>query len=143
MRAALLSLNKRLGLTDFFAAYVNGPATLLVLPQLVALGLMAATENDGISIAAFLLSWGFLNFVLLAFIRRPAVAGFVSLILITVLVLLSSSNTTDVDDGNFVDVMIVDTDTIAFLFTIFPGSALVGGVGRDPARPDHRPRMAV
>lgn len=121
MRAALLSLNKRLGLTDFFAAYVNGPATLLILPQLVALGLMAATENNGISIAAFLLSWGFLNFVLLAFIRRPAVAGFVSLILITVLVLLSQLKY-DVMwmTANFVDVMIVDTDTIAFLFTIFP-----------------------
>ena len=72
---------------------------------------MAATENNGISIAAFLLSWGFLNFVLLAFIRRPAAGGFVSLILITVLVLLSQLKY-DVMwmTANFVDVMIVDTE---------------------------------
>ncbi len=121
MRAALFSLSKRLGLTDFFTAYINVPATLLVLPQLVALGIMVATENNPISIAAFLLSWGFLNFLLLAFIRRPAVTGLVALLLITLLVLLSQLKYSVMwMTANFVDVMIVDTDTIAFLFTIFP-----------------------
>ncbi len=121
MRAALLSLSKRFGLINFFSAYFNGPATLLVLPQLIALGIMAATENNLISIAAFFLSWGLLNFLLLALIRRPAVAGLVSLVLIVLLVLLSQLKY-DVMwmTANFVDVMIIDTDTIAFLFTIFP-----------------------
>jgi len=121
MRAALLSFSKRFRLTDLFAAYVNGPAMLVVLPQLIALGIMIATENNPISITAFLLSWGFLNFLLLAFIRRPAVVGVVSLILITLLVLLSQLKY-DVMwmTANFVDVMIVDTDTVAFLLTIFP-----------------------
>ncbi len=121
MRAALLSLSKRFGLVDVFTAYLNGPAMLLVLPQLIALGIMAETENNPISIAAFLLSWGFLNFLLLAFIRRPVVAGLASLILIGLLVLLSQLKY-DVMwmTANFVDLMIIDTDTIAFLFTIFP-----------------------
>jgi hypothetical protein len=121
MRAALLSLSKCFGLTDLFAAYFYWRATLLVLPQLVALGIMVETENNPISVAAFLLTWGFLIFLLLAIIRRPAVVGLVALILITLLVLLSQLKY-DVMwmTANFVDVMIVDTDTIAFLFTIFP-----------------------
>ena len=130
MRAALLSLSKRFGLTEFFTAYANGPATLLVLPQLVALGIMAATETTIISTAAFLLAWGFLNFVLLAFIRRPAVAGIAALILITLLVLLSQLKYSVMwMTANFVDVMIVDTDTIAFLFTIFPDLRWIVALG--------------
>ncbi len=121
MRAALLSLSKRFGLGDFFAANLNRPAMLLALPQLVALVVMAATEQSITSVAAFLLAWGFLNFLLLAFIRRPAAAGVASLILITLLVLLSQLKYNVMwMTANFVDVMIIDTDTIAFLFTIFP-----------------------
>ena len=122
MRAALFLLSKRFGQIGFLAAHFNRPAMLLMLPQLVALAIMAATETSITSVVAFLLAWGFLNFLLLAFVRRPAVAGLVSLILITLLVLLSQLKY-DVMwmTANFVDVMIVDTDTIAFLFTIFPG----------------------
>jgi hypothetical protein len=121
MRAALAALNKRFGLTDFVTAHINGPATLLVLPQLVALGIMLATENNPISIGAFLLGWGFLNFLLLSFIRRPAVTGVMAILLITLLVLLSQLKYSVMwMTANFVDVMIVDTDTVAFLFTIFP-----------------------
>lgn len=121
MRAALLSLSKHFGRADFFAAIFNGPAILLVLPQLVALVIMAATERSATSVTAFLLTWGLLNFLLLAFVRRPAVAGVISIILIALLVVLSQLKY-DVMwmTANFVDVMIVDTDTIAFLFTIFP-----------------------
>jgi sulfatase-like protein len=121
MRAALHSLSKRFGQAGFVAAHVDWSAALFVLPQLVALGVMAATETNAISMAAFLLTWGFLNFLLLTFVRRPAVVGLVSLILIALLVLLSQLKY-DVMwmTANFVDVMIVDTDTIAFLFTIFP-----------------------
>src|SRR5580693_5593338 len=121
MRAALLSLSKRFGQADFFATRLHWSALLLVLPQLVALGIMLATENNNISIAAYLVGWGLLNFLLLALLRRPAVAGLAALILVTLLVLLSQLKY-DVMwmTANFVDVMIVDTDTIAFLFTIFP-----------------------
>jgi hypothetical protein len=130
MRAALLSLSKRFGQAGSFAAHFNGPATLLMLPQLVALGIMAATETSATSMAAFLLTWAFLNFLVLAFTRRPAVAGLVSLILITLLVLLSQLKY-DVMwmTANFVDVMIVDTDTIAFLFTIFPDLRWITALG--------------
>jgi Sulfatase len=121
MRAALLSLTRRFGQADFFAANFNKSAILLALPQLAALVIMAATERSATSVAAFLLAWGCLNFLLLAFIRRPAVTGVASLILITLLVLLSQLKYDVMAmTASFVDVMIVDTDTVAFLFTIFP-----------------------
>lgn len=122
MRAALLSFSKHFGRAEFYAAVFTGRATLLALPQLAALVVMAATERSATSAAAFLLTWGLLNFLLLAFVRRPAVAGAVSIILIALLILLSQLKYHVMwMTANFVDVMIVDADTIAFLFTIFPG----------------------
>jgi hypothetical protein len=121
MRAVLLSLTRRFGRADFFAANFNASAMLLALPHFAALVLMAATERSTISVVAFLLAWGFLNFLLLAFIPRPTVAAVVSLVLITLLILLSQLKYDVMSmTASFVDVMIVDTDTIAFLFTIFP-----------------------
>ena len=130
MRAALLSLSKRLGRADFVAAAFSGRAMLLALPQLIAFVIMVTTERGATSVAAFLLTWGLLNFLLLAFVRRPVVAGVLSVILIALLVLLSQLKY-DVMwmTANFVDVMIVDADTIAFLFTIFPGLRWIAALG--------------
>jgi len=42
---------------------------------IAALIVMVATEADRVASAAFLLSWGFLNFFWLALVRRPIVAA--------------------------------------------------------------------
>ena len=54
-------------------------------------------------------------------LRRPALSGALSLTLVVVLVLLSRFKH-DVAQMtvNFVDLMVIDRDTVAFLFTIFP-----------------------
>ena len=90
-------------------------------PQLAALGLMFQTEADFASWLCFLLSWGVLNFLWTALLRRPALSGALSLTMVVVLVLLSRFKH-DVAQMtvNFVDVMVVDRDTVTFLFTIFP-----------------------
>src|SRR5580704_10452703 len=90
-------------------------------PQLAALVLMFQTETDFDSRLCFLFSWGVLNFLWLALLRRPALSGALSLTMVVVLVLLSRFKH-DVAQMtvNFVDVMVVDRDTVAFLFTIFP-----------------------
>src|SRR5215469_16855858 len=90
-------------------------------PQLAALALMFQTETDFGSRLCFLLSWGVLNFMWIALLRRPALSGALSLTMVVVLVLLSRFKH-DVAQMtvNFVDVMVVDRDTVAFLFTIFP-----------------------
>ncbi len=58
-------------------------------PHMAALAIMYQTENDLGSRAGFVLSWGILNFIFIALLRRPALSGALSLTLVVVLVLLS------------------------------------------------------
>src|SRR6266851_4696144 len=90
-------------------------------PHLAALALMFETEIDFGSRLGFLLSWGILNFFWITLLRRPALSGALSLTLVVVLVLLSRLKH-DVAQMtvNFVDLMVIDRDSAAFLFTIFP-----------------------
>src|SRR5258708_32276657 len=82
---------------------------------------MLQTETDLGSRVSFLLSWGILNFFWIALLRRPALSGALSLTLVVVLVLLSRLKHDIVQmTANFVDLMVIDRDTAAFLFTIFP-----------------------
>jgi hypothetical protein len=101
-------------------------------PHLAALGLMFQTETDFSARLCFLLSWGILNFVWIALLRRPALSGALSLTMVVVLVLLSRFKH-DVAQMtvNFVDLMVIDRDTVTFLFTIFPNlrwSVLLAGL---------------
>jgi hypothetical protein len=111
-----------------------GVARLLAVaaPQFAALVLMLQTETDFGSRLAFLLSWGILNFAWIALLRRPALSGALSLTLVVVLVLLSRLKHDVVQmTANFVDLMVIDRDTAAFLFTIFPNlrwSAISAGL---------------
>src|SRR5256714_11482156 len=90
-------------------------------PHLGGLILMLQTESDFGSRMGFLLSWGILNFFFIALLRRPALSGALSLTLVAVLVLLSRLKHDVVQmTANFVDLMVIDRDTAAFLFTIFP-----------------------
>ena len=121
MRAALLSLSRRSGAADLVARHGYGRLALIVVPHIVALAIMLATESHPVEIGAFLLAWGILNFFWLALTRRPAVAGALSLAMMTVLVLLSDLKYhVLMMTANFVDLMIIDTDTVSFLFTIYP-----------------------
>ena len=93
----------------------------VAMPHLAALVIMLRTENDFGSRTGFLLSWGILNFFFIALLRRPALSGALSLTLVVVLVLLSRLKHDVVQmTANFIDLMVIDRDTVAFLFTIFP-----------------------
>jgi hypothetical protein len=90
-------------------------------PHLGALAVMLQTETDFSSRLGFVLSWGILNCFFLALLRRPALSGALSLTLVVILVLLSRLKHDVVQmTANFVDLMVIDRDTAAFLFTIFP-----------------------
>ena len=121
MRAAVLSLSKRLAAAKLFARHGFSRPALILIPHLIAFAIMIATEFTVTAMAAFLLAWGILNFFWLALTRRPLLAGTLSLTMMAVLVLLSQLKYhVLMMTANFVDLMIVDTDTISFLFTIFP-----------------------
>src|ERR1700722_17273078 len=90
-------------------------------PHLAALVVMFQTETDFAARAGFLLAWGILNLFWITLLRRPALSGALSLTLVVVLILLSRLKHDIVQmTANFVDLMVIDRDTAAFLFTIFP-----------------------
>ena len=121
MRAALSPLSRRLGIAGLLARHGWWRPALVAIPHLVALAIMLLTEQTLTAMAAFLLAWGILNFLWLVLLRRPALAATLSLLMMTVLVLLSQLKYhVLMMTANFVDLMIVDTDTVSFLFTIFP-----------------------
>jgi hypothetical protein len=101
----------------------NGKQVLFLVATLhaVALIIMVATEADLVAKAAFLLVWAVLNCFWLALVRRPTVAALISLELIVVLTLLSRFKYDKLwMTLDFVDLMIVDQDTSAFLLAAFP-----------------------
>ena len=94
---------------------------LVAILNLAALVIMAATEVDLVAKAAFLLAWTFLNFFWLALFRRPIVAALVSIEIVVALILLSQFKHDKLwMTVDFVDLMIIDRDTSAFLLTAFP-----------------------
>ncbi len=95
-------------------------AALLVL-HAGALTLLATTEIDLIGIVAFLLVWIMLNCLWLVLVRRPTVATLISLEILVTLTMLSRFKFDKLwMTIDFVDVLIVDRDTVGFLLAIFP-----------------------
>src|SRR6476659_1773018 len=90
-------------------------------PHMAALAIMLETEADFGGRMGFALAWGILNFFFIALLRRPALSGALSLTLVVLLVLLSRLKHDVVQmTANFVDLMVIDRDSAAYLFTIFP-----------------------
>jgi phosphoglycerol transferase MdoB-like AlkP superfamily enzyme len=94
---------------------------LLLALHGAAIVIMSQTEVGAIAKLAFLLVWAGLNFAAAALSRRPLAAAICALALLSALILLSQFKheklwlTVD-----FVDVMIVDQDTAAFLLQALP-----------------------
>ena len=108
---------------------------LIAALHLAAFGLLIWSEAYVVSKAAFVLTWGLLNFWWLLLLRRPAASAALSLVLIVVLIILSQFKQEMLSvTANVVDVMIIDDDTISFLLKVLPdlrptvGIVLVLGV---------------
>jgi hypothetical protein len=94
---------------------------LTAVIHLAAFGLMLWSERTVAGKAIYLLTWAFLNCFWIAVLRRPAAAAALSLTMFTVLVLLSRfKHSVLFMTVNFIDVMIIDNDTFAFLMTVVP-----------------------
>jgi len=93
----------------------------VALFHVMALAIMLWSEINLLSMAVFALAWGFVNGVWLMLLRRPALAAALSLVLF-VLVIIVSRFKFDVlwMSLSFIDVMIIDADTFAFLVAMFP-----------------------
>jgi hypothetical protein len=83
--------------------------------------LMVTTEVSLVGMAVFLLVWIMLNCLWLTLLRRPTAAALISLEILVALSLLSRFKFDKLwMTIDFVDVMIVDRDTTAFLLATFP-----------------------
>jgi Sulfatase len=93
----------------------------LLLLHAAALILLIATERSLVGGMVFLLAWTMLNCLFLILVRRPVVAALLSLEILLVLTLLSRFKFDKLwMTVDFVDVMIIDRDTMAFLLAVFP-----------------------
>src|SRR6476469_4622024 len=97
--------------------------------HVAALAIMATSEVDLVAKAAYLLVWGLLNFLWLALLRRPVAPALISLAFIVALILVSQFKHDKLwMTVDFVDLMIIDQDTSAFLLTMIPSLRLSIGL---------------
>src|SRR5215470_9883506 len=86
-----------------------------------ALGLMLWSEVAVLPKVVFCLTWGLINFFWLAVLRRPVVSAALSLVVIVILILLSQLKYEIIRmTANFLDAMIINSDTVNFLLAIKP-----------------------
>jgi hypothetical protein len=103
---------------------------VLAAVHLAAIGVLAWTEYDWVGPAIFMLAWALLNFIFIALLRRPAISAALSLCLFAAVVMLSQLKFSVLWMViNFFDVLIVDSDTAAFLLSIFPDLRIMAVVG--------------
>src|SRR5215472_2838748 len=89
--------------------------------HLAALAVMVWSEIGAFRMAVFLFSWGLVNFFWLALLRRPGLSAALSFAILVSLVVVSRFKFAVLSmTASFIDVMIVDSDTVAFLGTVFP-----------------------
>ena len=113
------------------AAPMTMPQVLRLLPfavlHLAALVAMVAIENGPLRMLVYLLTWGLANFVWLALLRRPAVAAGLSLAIFAGVIWISRFKHQVLwMTANFMDLMVVDAETVAFLWTILPEVRVIG-----------------
>jgi hypothetical protein len=113
------------------SASMTGPQALRLLPlaafHLAALVVMVAIENGPLRMLVYLLAWGLINFVWLALLRRPAIAAGLSLTIFAAVIWISRFKHRVLwMTANFMDVMIIDAETVAFLWAILPEVRVIG-----------------
>jgi Sulfatase len=121
MLSAASALLSRLVFPEAFSRRDFATLFLVAALHIAALVIMAMTETELIFKVAFLLAWAVLNCFWLAVLKRPAIATLLSLALIVALIMLSQFKHEKLwMTVNFVDLMVIDQDTAAFLVAIMP-----------------------
>ena len=115
------------------SATMTTPQVLRLLPfaafHLAALVIMVAIENGPVRMLVYLLTWGMLNFFWLALLRRPTIAAGLSLTIFAAVIWISRFKHQVLwMTANFMDLMIIDAETVAFLWTILPEVRVIGFV---------------
>ena len=122
MPPAVARLKDRLAVADRRQA--AGLALLAAL-HLGAFGILLWSEAEPAARAAFVLTWGVLNFFWLILLRRPLPSAALSLAVILILIVLSQfKHSVLMMTATFVDLMVIDFATFLFFITVNPGLVL-------------------
>jgi hypothetical protein len=98
---------------------------VLTAIHLVAFGILFWSEAEPAARAAFVLTWGLLNFSWLVLLRRPLISAALSLAIVVILVVLSLfKHSVLMMTATFVDVMLIDFATFLFFIKVNPGLVL-------------------
>ena len=112
---------------NLFRGFWPGAMVALAL-HIVALIRIAQTEIGPFGQGLCLLTWILLNGLLLLIVRRAALAAALSLGVIELLILVSQFKFKITwMTATFLDVMVIDADSLAFLLSVVPGLRLVVG----------------
>jgi phosphoglycerol transferase MdoB-like AlkP superfamily enzyme len=104
-----------------FRSRLTWPVAGLFALHGIALAILLRTEGRFVPIIVAILAWGFFNAAWLVLLRRPLVAAGLTLAHLVVLILLSQfKHDILLMTVNFVDLMLIDADTLTFLLNIFP-----------------------
>jgi hypothetical protein len=94
---------------------------LLVALHLAAIAIVARTEYGWFGPIMFVLAWLLMNLLFLALTRRPAISAALPLLMIAGVVVMSQLKFSVLWMViNFFDVLIIDSDTMSFLLSVFP-----------------------
>jgi hypothetical protein len=133
MPPALLLIANRVSAANAIARRDSLRLAVTAFLHMAALVTMVLTEDGLVARLAFLLTWGMLNFAWLGLTRRPGVSAALSLTILAALILVSRLKYDIIwMTASFLDVMIIDQDTVSFLLGIMPGlyrnTLLIGAV---------------
>jgi len=113
---------------------IAGIAAVVAL-HTIAVAILIWSEVSPAGYAAYILTWGILNFFWLIVLRRPGPAAVLSIVLFVLLILVSLFKLqTLMMTVTFTDLMVIDQDTAQFLLTMWPNlqekviAAVVAGV---------------
>ena len=123
-----------MSITDYLRSYSRFPGlhtiatrhwpgvALVAAIHIAALVRLYQTEFGWFGQGLFLLTWLFLNCFWLVILRRPAVAAALSFALFELLILVSQFKFGITwMTATFLDVMVIDPDSLAFLLSVTPG----------------------
>ena len=117
----LIQRGGRFAARNWFASSRRLAIGAIALIHLAALAAMALTEAGWLGRLVFLLTWGALNGMAIALVRRPALAAALALFPVALVILLSMFKYSVLwMTLNFFDLLIIDPDTVVFLLTILP-----------------------
>ncbi len=121
MPPAVSFLASRLGAAQVAGRRHALQVGLVVTLHAAAFAIMVLTETDWVAALVYVLTWGMLNCFWLAVTRRPAVSAALALLMVVIVVLVSRLKFDIIwMTANFLDVMIVDKETVSFLLSILP-----------------------